>query len=292
MAKHATALGEASYDHDEFGNRWWLERAKDGPHRRAYQQIAQSVVDQIGKRTAKPVIIDYACGPGLLMARIAKLLPQATIIGLDESQGMLDAARAYLGQELGAERALQVRLVRTALPDFGLELQKAELAVFSFPDFRCDLDGKVIRKLAKQHPEDWTWSKRVGKHIRRHARGLEDCDYDADVFDGDRLFYERLATRNLHRLVKPGGKILRVDYAPGTIDQWQDPYVERHDWSLGSWLPAELEVGKRLRRELLFTRRVAVTYHRSRVIRDVHAQNGDQDCLSGGFSISIMKSQS
>ena len=286
MGKTATPLGDASYDHDDFGNAWWLERAKDGPHRRAYQTIAEAVASHAGSK--RPTIIDYACGPGLLMARIGKLLPKARIFGLDESQGMLDAARAYLGQELGAERALQVQLVRSALPDFKLDLPKADVAVFSFPDFRCDLNGRVIKRLKKQHPDDWAWSKLASKHIRKQARKDDQCDENDDVFDVDRLFYERLATRNLAVLVKSGGTILRVDYAPGDRHEWVEPYVLRHDWSLGSWLPKH-DRSKREATTQRFTKDLGMHYHRSRVIRDVHAQNGDEDCLQGGYSISLLQ---
>ncbi|MDA3962744.1 MAG: class I SAM-dependent methyltransferase [Planctomycetota bacterium] len=279
-----TAIGAASYDADEFGNDWWLARARDKAHQRAYQAIADAVAEHT---TKAKVVIDYACGSGLLLARLAQSLPKTQLIGLDESVGMLDAARAWLGQEVGAEKALQVRLLRTALPDFDLKLPKADAVVFSFPDFRCDLDGKVIKALSKIHPEEWAWSKLASRQIRKQAVQDPDCDDSDDVFDADRLFYERLATRNMRKLVRKGGLLVRVDYALGKRKEWIDAYVGRHDWSLGSWLPDKLTGADR--RKARFAEPIKAKYFKSSVIRDVHAQTGSDDCLDGGFIISALK---
>jgi len=241
-------------------------------------------------RGKRPTIVDYACGPGLLLARIGKLMPKARLIGIDESQGMLDAARAFLGQELGAERALQVRLVRAALPDFTLDLPKADVAVFSFPDFRCDLDGKVIKRLKKAHPEDWSWSRLAAKNLHKRARKDDECDEDDELFEADRLFYERLASRNLTDLGRRGGVAMRVDYAPGERHEWIEPFLLRHDFSLGSWLPPHDRPKKQAARQR-FTKDLGMRYRRSQVIRDVYAQNGDKDCLPGGYTISLLRAR-
>jgi ubiquinone/menaquinone biosynthesis C-methylase UbiE len=48
-------------------------------------------------RECSPRILDIACGTGLLLLRLAHLIPQAELYGVDESQAMLDQARLLLG---------------------------------------------------------------------------------------------------------------------------------------------------------------------------------------------------
>jgi len=285
MAHYTNDLGEASYDDHEFGARWWLDRARDTVHKRAYQTIADAA------RRAKPdarVVIDYACGPGLLLSDLSRRLPKAKLIGLDEAHAMLDDARIVLGARLGIERALGIDLEQTALPDFDLDLPKADLVTFSFPDFRDDLDGRVVRALKKAFPKDWERTRKAAKKLKQAAKADEECDAKDDwITDVDRLFFERCGSRNIRGLLRKGGMLVRVDYAPGDREDWIDPFLDRFDWACGSLEPGTCsDAGKRSHR--LFEV-VSTSYHRSKVIRDVHAQTGEDDHESGGYMISVMR---
>lgn len=49
-------------------------------------------------REGSPRILDIACGTGLLLQRLAQLIPQAELYGVDESREMLAQARLLLGK--------------------------------------------------------------------------------------------------------------------------------------------------------------------------------------------------
>lgn len=58
-------------------------------------------------------IIDLGCGTGQLTGRLADAHPEARVIGLDYSNGMLDrAAKRMAGADTGSGQGAQVRLVR------------------------------------------------------------------------------------------------------------------------------------------------------------------------------------
>jgi ubiquinone/menaquinone biosynthesis C-methylase UbiE len=49
-------------------------------------------------REGSPRILDVACGTGLLLQRLAQIIPQAELYGVDESREMLAQARLLLGK--------------------------------------------------------------------------------------------------------------------------------------------------------------------------------------------------
>jgi 2-polyprenyl-3-methyl-5-hydroxy-6-metoxy-1,4-benzoquinol methylase len=68
------------------------DEAKLHPER--YEHIAQMIkklADESGVKN--PVIVDFGCGPGVLTSMIAKIIPNATVIGIDLSEDMLKIAR-------------------------------------------------------------------------------------------------------------------------------------------------------------------------------------------------------
>ena len=281
-------LGTASYDHDEFGGKWWLERAKNGSHKRAYKTIAEVAAEYATK--PPKVIVDFACGPGFLLSQLAEVFPEATLIGIDESRIMLDAAREVLTERLGAERAARIQLVRQALPAFKFDIPKADIVCFSFPDFREDDDGKAIRRLKKKFPDDWKWSKKVQVEI--DAEAAEEDDEDPhDMGDEERLFYDRCGMRSVRKLAKTGALMVRVDYAPGDLDTWADCYVTQFEWVCGCSVPPGKAKSRVHRREALFSRFLGCAYRKSKVMQDVYAQTKDEDDKVGGFAVSVFKAK-
>lgn len=68
------------------------DEAKLHPER--YEHIAQMVKKVADEsEVTNPVIVDFGCGPGVLTSMIAKLIPNATVIGTDLSEDMLKIAR-------------------------------------------------------------------------------------------------------------------------------------------------------------------------------------------------------
>ncbi|MHC5068477.1 MAG: class I SAM-dependent methyltransferase, partial [Planctomycetota bacterium] len=270
-------LGSASYDAHDLGSTWWLQRSCDPIHRRAYRTIANAAANAAADAA---IIIDYACGPGLLLAELARRFPHAHLIGLDESQAMLDTARIVLGDRVGLRRALAIELIRQPLPGPGLDLPSADLACFTFPDFRCRADGADLRALRQHYPTVARTSRRIHQRLRRLDR------HDDLLADGERLFLERAASQNLRDLLNDHGVVIRADYAPGGRSCWHDPHRDRHDWSAGHLGSdaACCPIGDHHR---LFTLRTG-RFHRSRVIGDVHAQTGSGDDRQGGYLISVL----
>ncbi len=75
-------------------------------------------------------VVDLGCGPGGIPLRLARALPQATVIGVDGAAPMLALARAALRAPEAAEAARRVTLLRAHLPALPLAPHSAD-AVFS-----------------------------------------------------------------------------------------------------------------------------------------------------------------
>jgi len=56
------------------------------------QEWGKKLIEELGLRGAERVL-DLGCGDGTLTAQIAGLLPDGEVVGIDASQGMIDAAR-------------------------------------------------------------------------------------------------------------------------------------------------------------------------------------------------------
>ncbi|HEX2613658.1 MAG TPA: class I SAM-dependent methyltransferase, partial [Fibrobacteria bacterium] len=122
----ALARGRASYDAKV--GQWWELRAADAPHARAYRHTAEYLRDALRKaRVRSPLIVDFACGGGHFLLELARLIPDARIVGLDGSRKLLALSQARCeaagisAAELPAAKAFaaggpRVRLLRTNLP--------------------------------------------------------------------------------------------------------------------------------------------------------------------------------
>src|SRR5213593_2124773 len=136
--------GVAAYD-DSLA-RWWLARASDPAHRRAYRRIADFIAFAFPRAPRR--IADYGCGPGHLLAALRRRFPRSDLAGYDASGPLIEAARRRLAGVQGSGR---VRLVKTLLPGFDLPRARADLVLVAFPNF------------VPRSPE---------KDLRAHERGL------------------------------------------------------------------------------------------------------------------------
>ena len=118
-------------DYESEVGRWWLGRASDPAHGRAYSKTACYIHDSIGR--SPRLIVDYACGAGHLLTRLAWRFPNAEVIGLDSSRLLLDLARLRVTR-MGPLFARRVRLIATRLPRPSGPPIRADLAVFAFPN--------------------------------------------------------------------------------------------------------------------------------------------------------------
>src|SRR5690606_38806634 len=98
----ALLRGHVSYDATV--GKWWEERAADDAHRRAYRHAAEYTRDAVRKalkkskvKVASPLIVDYACGGGHYLLELARLMPEARIVGLDGSKKLLALTAARCG---------------------------------------------------------------------------------------------------------------------------------------------------------------------------------------------------
>lgn len=271
-------LGDSSYDEHDYGAKWWYRRARDPIHRRAYRSIAE-----YGARfvPAEPrLIIDYGCGPGLLARELARRFPSALILGIDESAGMIEAAHEVIATSRLGPLKEHCEFLRMALPDFHVDLPKADAVFFSFPDFRFASERKAAARWRDFFPEDWRHTVALRKRLAREADGYQPNPRD-------RIFLERVAGRNLRHLVKRGGHIVRVDYGNANRAQCDDVCVAQMAWCEGSLAPPD--AAPKERRQLVFTRLEASRYVPSRVMRDVYAQTGDRDDREGGHLTSVLR---
>jgi len=93
--------------------------------RLVYVPFARKIVESLTPSGRKMTIVDLGTGPGLLSIQLAKLLPQAKIIGVDLSSGMLKVAREN-ADEAGVSN-FETRLGRAE--EMPVESGSAELVV-------------------------------------------------------------------------------------------------------------------------------------------------------------------
>lgn len=273
-------LGASSYDAHAFGAAWWAPRAADPAHRRAYRAIVDELAGYVPAVPER--IVDYACGTGLLLRALARRFPRAALHGIDESRRCLAAADEVLARaRLPLATRGRLRLSHACLPDFDLGCERADLACFTFPDFRTTSAPAFVRRWRERFHEDWAAAGIVARQLAR-------LDPAAAV-DRAGLFVKRVAHRNLRALVRRGGTIVRVDYANADRDQCDPAAIAAMTFEEGSGLPGLAHLDANFRRRLRFSRLIGQSYHRSRVMADVHAQTGDPDDRVGGFLVSVLE---
>ena len=285
----ALARGPSSYD-KRVGD-WWDDRSLDAPHQRAYRHVAEHVRDAMRKRKLRsPLIVDYACGSGHFLIELARLLPEARIVGLDGSSKMLDltaqrcAAKGVSAEALPADLAFasagpQVRLVQTKLPNFRLPQGKADALVFLFPNIApAPSDQGLFDRNGYLNRPDTA----VGEMLAR----FREMDPEDEVIREkpeillDGYMTERVLARNIRGFIKPGGQWFKIDYANA-------PRAELSQLSQWRCLFAECALGEAIKEKKaaqLFALKGNV-FRRSTVILDVYHQTKDESDKTGGYFI-------
>ncbi|MBP1623691.1 MAG: hypothetical protein H6Q07_1711 [Acidobacteria bacterium] len=265
-----------SYDGDV--GRWWLRHSLDSAHGRAYRNVANFIRDSFVRDPR--LIVDYACGPGNLLALLSLRFRNSKLLGLDGSSYLLGLARrrfALLPQQC-AER---ITLIETELPNLSLLRSKADLAIFCFPNMVPFREGDFPAK-------EFCLSEGDRKVARSLSLAEEPGGKDTgspDPAANQRVLEQgRCVSFNLRRLLAPGGVCVRVEYAT----------MQRHELSpcelsLVSYEEGSLDSIVDGRKPRLWFRLLASAYFRSRVLEDVYEQTSDERDREGGYLITVLR---
>jgi SAM-dependent methyltransferase len=259
--------------------RWWLRHAKDSAHGRAYRKIAEFIRDSYVQDPG--TIVDYACGPGHLLALLSQKFAKSRLIGLDGSSFMLGQALDRIAQ-LPEECSRRISLIKTHLPDFSLMRRKADLVIFCFPNmipFENEGTHDPATGLLSEN------DRKVAKSLSLSSEdGLDDEGGPDSEANKSGLEQGRIISKNLRRLLVPGGICVRVEYAT----------MRRHELSPHELAHVEFEEGSLEtavdgRMPARWFRLMASAYFRSQVLEDVYQQTGDDRDRNGGYLITILR---
>jgi SAM-dependent methyltransferase len=281
MKRKAGKIGpERGFSYNRAVGHWWLSRAADGPHQRAYVNIADFI------RHSTPhdpgLIVDYACGAGNMLSLLCRRFSRSLLVGLDGSSLLLDRAEQRLSR-LPRSCARRISLIETSLPGPVSLRRRADLVVFCFPNM---MPSRLEEKEKGPGSHLGKGDRKIAKYLSRAREPRsEDCD---DYWDSRStmlaLEYGRSISRNLRSLLVRGGICVRAEYAT----------TRRHEWSALELLHVSFEEGSldtsvngiRPRR---WFRVLASAYFRSRVLEDVFEQTGDARDTGGGYLITILR---
>lgn len=285
----ALARGHVSYD-ATVGS-WWESQSADEAHKRAYRHAAEYTRDSLKKAKIKaPLIVDYACGGGHFLLELARLIPDARIVGLDGSQKLLGltlarceaagvSAALLAGDKAFVSGGPRVRLVQTKLPNFKLPTGKADAVAFVFPNIAPGpSDQPVYDRNGYLNRGDAAVAKLLARFREMDPEDEVTTEKPALLFDG--YMTERVLSRNIRGLLKPKGLWIKVDYANALRSELTDLSQWR---CLFSECALEIPI-KGLKSEVLFKLRDNV-FRRSSVILDVYHQTKDPSDKTGGYFI-------
>lgn len=293
--------GHRSYD-TAVGD-WWLKRAADPAHARAYRRIAEEVAKGLSRAGKKRgLVVDYACGNGAFLCELARALPGFRLLGLDGSEKMLEAAKRNLGRrgfaaEIAATRTLKevlgakaagrgpgdgprILLARTFLPNFSLPKGLADAATFVFPNIApAPSEQEYYDRHGYKNPRDVA-AGRILARLREMDPEDEVVKLEPDLmFDG--LMTDRVVSRNLRSLLKPGGSFFKVDYANARREDLSELTQLRSLFCEGA-----LEKPVKDKQAEVFFRYRRNAFTRSSVILDVYHQTLDPSDKTGGYFVS------
>ena len=102
---HVTEKGRAELSEEVWGveELAFYARAMEPRIRWVQAPFARRIVESLPSLPGNPLIVDVGTGPGFLCIELAKLLPGATLIGVDPSPQAVETARQY-GVRAGLER--------------------------------------------------------------------------------------------------------------------------------------------------------------------------------------------
>jgi hypothetical protein len=263
----ALARGAVAYE-DVLG-RWWHARVTDRAHAYAYRRIASYLKQSFPRPPS--TVIDYACGPGTLLLRLADIFPLARFIGVDGSAHLLHLAQLRL-MRAPAQLRRRVTLMRTYLPDDSLSRARAELVIFAFPNMIPE-DPDPPQLENRFEPEEWRLAQQLaGKRPRESGQRQ----------GAAQLLYGRSLARNMRSILRTGGYCVRVEYAGSPRSRMTRAEYLETAFEEGSF-PAEHGGPKP------WFRAVASSFFRSRVISDVYEQTLDPRDRNGGYHVTILR---
>lgn len=246
---------------------WWTSRAVDRSHALAYTRIARFISENLSPES----IIDYACGNGMLLSKLSSTFPNATLFGIDGSRFLLEQAK----------KRVSAKFEKSSLPNFDLKYQ-ADLIVFCFPNIVPNPnDQPYYDKHGYKDPSD----KLVATYL---AKAREPDPEDETVVDDiatlkDVLLTNKVISRNLHGLIKPGGYCIRIEYANASREELTPLVEARTAFEEGSL--EEID-GKR---PIQLFKKVKSQFFNSKVIEDVFHQTQDESDKKGGFFITLLQ---
>jgi len=159
------------------------------------------------------VVLDLGCGPGNLLAQVARLNPRAEFIGIDLSSRMLELAEAKLKQH-GITNVELRRADMTSLTEFddrSLDVVVSSMALHHLPDLPAlektfSEIGRVLRRDGAVYLNDFGRLKdrrSVDYFVSRAAAGEHPAlvqDYVQSLHAAfSRAEFDEVATRHLHK---------------------------------------------------------------------------------------------
>lgn len=262
---------------------WWLERAANRAHQRAYRNIADFIRESVPRDPR--LIVDYACGGGALLFHLSQQFPNSRLIGLDGSSRLLNLAKEYLSG-LDPSCAQRVSLIETRLPGRRVDGERADLAVYCFPNM---IPFSEEEKAAGPAIPLSSRDQKIARYLATiEEPGEEDEEEDSSPTDLEEiqhtLEYGRRISRNLRQWLRPGGICIRVEYATSQRHCWSPSVLAQVCYEEGS---LDTEVAGLKPRP--WFRVLASAYFRSRVLEDVYQQTGDPRDQKGGYLITALR---
>lgn len=283
MTPKRLELGDESYDSDQFGTAWWTERARNRAHRKAYRTIVEIAARHCPQARH---IVDYACGPGLLLRELVERFPGSRITAIDESRAAIEAIPHVLGQRAWRAHGERIDRRQAVLPAFDLDLGRVDLICFLFPDFRGGITPRIVRHWKRHLATDWQACKAFRKQLQDTRRPE---DFKAN--SAGEIFFKRLVMRNHRALLRKGALVIRVDYGQCSRDDTDRTMRREMEWIEGC-RTAPKHFPKELRQRQRVFDLIDSSYHQSRgVMQDVYHQTGDPDDKNGGYLVSVLRAR-
>jgi hypothetical protein len=266
------------FDYDRQLGTWWRTRTSDPAHINAYRNISRYLHDSVSRPPR--LIIDYACGMGDILIRLAWRFPTSNLVGLDGSGPLLDLAQRRLTSK-GKGYQQRIRLIETMLPNFGLLKSAADLVVYAFPNMQWPYSPKSLKQLEAFLSSTDLAAAGILAEMSDHDHRMED---ESTAAIQRRLVLGRLVSLNMRTMLHAGGLCVRIEYGRlrrselGAIDLMQVAYEE-----------GSLENMPRGRKPHQWFRVLASSHFRSGVMEDVYQQSRDPGDRRGGYLITVLR---